>query len=68
MTFTDSAETMFDCSFTANNDWKSQVVKIGTTKINESEYYTNIEVAFEHVPQPVSKGAMKLLAINRMVY
>jgi hypothetical protein len=68
MTFTDSGETMVDCSFTADYNGMAQVVKIGTTKINDSEYYTHLAVSFEHVPEPVGKDVMKLLTINRMIY
>lgn len=59
---------MVDCSFTEDAGWKSQVVKIGTTKINDSEYYTHLTVSFEHVLEPVGKDVVKLLAINRMIY
>ncbi len=61
-------ELMVGCTFTEDASWKSQVLKIGTTKINDNEYYTHLTVSFEHVPEPVGKDVMKLLVINRMIY
>jgi hypothetical protein len=63
-----SGELVVDCSFTEDASWKSQVVKIGTTKINDNEYFTHLTVSFEHVPEPVGKDIVKLLAINRIIY
>lgn len=61
-------ELTMDCSFTEDANWKSQVVKIGTTKINDDEYLTHLTVSFEHVLEPVGRDVVKLLAINRMIY
>lgn len=68
MTYTDTGETMVDCSFTEDASWKSQVVKIGTTQINDHEYYTHITVSFEHIPEPVGRDVMRLLVVNKVIY
>lgn len=65
---TSYADLTVDCSFTEDAGWKSQVVKIGTTKINDNEYYTHLTVSFEHRPEPVGKDVMKLLVINKVIY
>jgi hypothetical protein len=57
-----------DCSFTVDYNGMAQIAKIGTTKINDNEYYTHLTVSFEHVLEPVGKDVMKLLLLNRMIY
>lgn len=61
-------ELMVDCSFTTDYNGMAQVVKIGFTKINDSEYYTHLTVSFEHVPKPVGRDVVKLLFMNKIIY